>query len=214
MVAGLALAYVTVRNVALTAGLFESSKPIYASRPPPLVVSILQIISLPAIPLGILVALIGLLIFLGTSSAARWGVALAAVATLLLIIEPFDSYFFLILSHDASPGYGAIATMLFLSRALSVLSSLLLAAGIVLLYVADQRDHKLGAWGMILPAIAVAAVLSSAAPFALAAVGLAGGTMLADLSQLATGFLWVALGVALWPHAPENQNVGTTPLTS
>jgi hypothetical protein len=114
---------------------------------PPLVVSILQIISLPAIPLGILVALIGLLIFLGTSSVARWGVALAA-------------------------------------------------------------------WGKILPAIAVAAVLSSAAPFALAAVGMAGGTMLADLSQLATGFLWVALGVALWRHAPENQNVGTTPLTS
>ena len=92
LVAGLALAYVTVRNVALTAELFESSRPMSGSRPP-LVVSILQIISLPAIPLGILVALIGLLIFLGTSSVARWGVALAAVATLLLIIEPFVSYF-------------------------------------------------------------------------------------------------------------------------
>jgi hypothetical protein len=48
----------------------------------------------------------------------------------------------------------------------------------------------------------------------LAAVGLAGGTTLADLSQLATGFLWVALGVALWRRAPDNQNVGTIPLTS
>ena len=213
MLAGLALAYVSVHNVALTAGLFAPTGPLSSSGPP-LVFSILQIISLPVIPLGMLVGLFGLLVLLGVSAAVRWGVGLAAVATLLLIIEPFVSYFFLIVSHDTSPGYGAIATMLFLSRALSVLSSLLLAGGIVLLYVADQRDHKLGAWGKILPAIAVAAVLSSATPFALVAVVLAGGTMLADLPQLATGFLWVALGVALWRHAPENQNVGTTPLTS
>lgn len=57
---------------------------------------------------------------------ARWGVALAAVATLILIIQPFVSYLFLIVSHDPSPGYGAIGAMLFISRALSVLSSLLL----------------------------------------------------------------------------------------
>lgn len=49
MVAGLALVYVTVHNVALRAGLFGPTGSLSSSRPP-LVVSILQIISLPAIP--------------------------------------------------------------------------------------------------------------------------------------------------------------------
>jgi hypothetical protein len=213
MVAGFALAYVTVHNIAMTAGPFAPTRSLSSSSPP-LVFSILQVISLPAIPLGILVGLFGLLVLLGASSVARWGVGLAAVATLLLIIEPFVPFFYLIGSHDASPNYGAIGAMLFLSDAVSVLSSLVLAAGLVLLFVAAQRDQKLGAWRPILLAIAAAAVLSSTALFALSAVGLTGSMVLSEISELVVGFLWVALGVALWRHAPENQNVGTTPLIS
>ena len=212
IVAGFALASVTVHNVALSAGPFAPTRTLSSSRPSP-VFSILQIISLPAIPLGILVGLIGLLILVGTSSVARWGVALAA-ATLLLIIGPFVFYFFLIVSHDTSPGYGAIAAMLFLSRALSVLSSLVLAAGIVLLFIADRRDQKLGAWRTLLLVIAIATVLSSTAPFALGAVGLSEDLAFTDASRFVMGFLWVTLGVALWRHAPENQNAATTPLNS
>jgi hypothetical protein len=63
-------------------------------------------------------------------------------------------------------------------------------------------------------AIAIAAVLSSTAPFALAAVGLTGDMALSEVSEFVMGFLWEALGVALWRHAPQNQNVGTTPLIS
>jgi hypothetical protein len=209
MLAGLALAYVSVHNVALTAGLFAPTGPLSSSGPP-LVFSILQIISLPGIPLGMLVGLFGLLVLLGVSAAVRWGVGLAAVATLLLIIEVFVPFFFMIGSHDASPGYGAIGAMIFLSHAVSVLSSLVLAAGFVLLFVAARRDQKLGAWRVLLPAIAIAAVLSSTAPFALSAVGLMGSVMLSGGLQFVVGLLWVALGVALWRHAPENQNVGTT----
>jgi hypothetical protein len=208
MLAGLALAYVSVHNVALTAGLFAPTGPLSSSGPP-LVFSILQIISLPAIPLGILAGLFGPLSLLGASSVARWGVALAGVATLLPIIELFVPNFFLIGSHDTSPAYGAIWTMLFLSGAVSLLSSLVLAAGLALLFIAARRDQKLGAWRTPLPTIAIAALLSSAAPFALA-----GGTTLSEVSELVVGFLWVAFGVALWRHAPENQNVGATPLIS
>jgi hypothetical protein len=162
----------------LTAGLFAPTGPLSSSGPP-LVFSILQIISLPVIPLGMLVGLFGLLVLLGVSAAVRWGVGLAAVATLLLIIEVFVPFFFMIGSHDASPGYGAIGAMIFLSHAVSVLSS-----------------------------------LSSTAPFALSAVGLMGSVMLSGGLQFVVGLLWVALGVALWRHAPENQNVGTTPQIS
>jgi hypothetical protein len=126
----------------------------------------------------------------------------------------FVPFFFMIGSHDASPGYGAIGAMIFLSHAVSVLSSLVLAAGFVLLFVAARRDQKLGAWRVLLPAIAIAAVLSSTAPFALSAVGLMGSVMLSGGLQFVVGLLWVALGVALWRHAPENQNVGTTPQIS
>ena len=213
MVAGLALAYVTVHNVALTAGLFAPTNQ-SSSSGPPLVFSILQIISLPAIPLGALVGLFGLLILLGASSMARWGVGLAAVATLLLIIEPFVPYFFLFGSRDAAPSYGAIGTMLFLSDVISILGSLVLAAGLVLLFVAARRDQKLGAWRVLLPAIAIAAVLSSTVPFALSAVGLMGSVVLSGVFAFVMGLLWVALGVALWRYAPENQNVGTAPLIS
>ena len=178
---------------------------------------ILQIISLPAIPLGILVGLLGLLAVLGASSVARWGVRLAAVATLLPIIPLVVPYYFLIGSPDASPDSGAMGTMIFLSHALSVLSSLVFAAGLVLLFVAARRDQELDAWRAwrtLLLATAIAAVLSSTAPFALAAVGLTGGTLLSVVSEFVMGFLWVALGVALWRHAPHNQNVRTTPLIS
>ena len=129
MVAGLALVGVTAQNVAPSAGLIDPTRPF--SYRPPLAVSILQIISLPAIPLGMLVGLIGVLLFVGTSPVARWGVALAAVATLLLIVEPFVTYVFWFGSNGASPGYGTITAMFFLTRAVSVLSSLVLAAGIV-----------------------------------------------------------------------------------
>jgi hypothetical protein len=45
-------------------------------------------------------------------------------------------------------------------------------------------------------------------------VGLTGDMALSEVSEFVMGFLWVALGVALWRHAPQNQNVGTTPLIS
>jgi hypothetical protein len=211
MVAGLALVGVTAQNVAPSAGLIDPTRPF--SYRPPLAVSILQIISLPAIPLGMLVGLIGVLLFVGTSPVARWGVALAAVATLLLIVEPFVTYVFWFGSNGASPGYGTITAMFFLTRAVSVLSSLVLAAGIVLLVVADRRDQKLGARRTLLLAIAIATVLSGATPFALGSVGLAGGATLGTVSELAVGLLWMALGMALWRYVPENWNVGTTPLT-
>jgi hypothetical protein len=87
-------------------------------------------------------------------------------------------------------------------------------AGLVLLFVAVQWDQTLSAWRTLLLAIAIAAVLSSTVPFALAAVGLTGDMVLSEVSEFVMGFLWVALGVALWRHAPQNQNVGTTPLIS
>jgi hypothetical protein len=213
MVAGLALATVAVQNVALATGRFAPTSPL--SNPHlPLLFVILQIISSLAIPLGILVGLLGLLALLGASSEARWGVRLAAVATLLPVIQSVVPYSFFIGSPDASPSSGAIGTMIFLSHALYVLSSLVLAAGLGLLFVAARRDQKLGTWRMLLLAIAIAAVLSSTAPFALAAVGLTGDMALSEVSEFVMGFLWVALGVALWRHAPQNQNVGTTPLIS
>jgi hypothetical protein len=213
MVAGLALAFVTVHNIALTAGPFATTSRSSGSGPP-LMFSILQIVSLPAIPLGALVGLLGLLVLLGASSAVRWGAGLAAGATFLLVIQPFVPYFFFVGSHDASPSYGAIGTMLFLADAISLLGSLVLAAGLVLLFVADRRDRKLGAWRVLLPAIAIAAVLSSTVPFALSVVGLTGSVVLSGAFELVMGLLWVALGVALWRHAPENQNVRTTPQVS
>ena len=211
MLAGLALAYVSVHNLALTAGLFAPASPLSSSGPP-LVFSILQIISLPVIQLGMMVGLFGLLILLGVSSIVRWGVGLAAVATLLLIIELFVPFVFMIASHNASPSYDAIGALIFLSHAIPVLSSLVLAAGLMLLFVAARRDQKLGAWRVLLPAIA--AVLSSTVPLALSAVGLMGSAVFSGVFQFVVGLLWVALGVALWRHAPENQKVGTTPLIS
>ena len=211
MLAGLALAYVSVHNVALTAGLFAPASPLSSSGPL-LVFSILQIISLPVIQLGMMVGLFGLLVLLGVSSVVRWGVGLAAVATLLLIIELFVPIFFMIGSHDASPGYGAIGALIFLSRAVPVLSSLVLAAGLMLLFVAARRDQKLGAWRVLLPAIA--AVLSSTVPLALSALGLMGSAVFSGVFQFVVGLLWVALGAAVWRHAPENQNIGTTPVIS
>ena len=145
---------------------------------------------------------------------ARWGVALAAVVTVLLIIDPFVPYLFWIVSPDASPGYGTIASMLFISRALSVLSSLVLAAAIVMLVIADRRNRKLGTSRTLLLAVAMATVLSSTAPPTLPAVGLAGGTTLGTVSELVAGLLWMALGAALWRHASETSDVGTTPLTA
>jgi hypothetical protein len=213
MLAGLALTYVSVHNVALTAGLFAPTNPLSSSGQP-LVFSLLQVISLPVIPLGMLVGLFGLLVVLGVSSIVRWGVGLAALATLLLIIELFVPIFFMIGSHDASPGYGAIGALIFLSRAVPVLSSLVLAAGLMLLFVVARRDQKLGTSRVLLPAIAIAAVLSSTVPLALSAVGLMGSVVLSGVFQVVVGLLWVALGVALWRHAPENQGVGTTPLIS
>jgi hypothetical protein len=211
MLAGLALAYVSVHNLALTAGLFAPASPLSSSGPP-LVFSILQIISLPVIQLGMMVGLFGLLILLGVSSIVRWGVGLAAVATLLLIIELFVPFVFMIASHNASPGYDAIGTLIFLSHAIPVLSSLVLAAGLMLLFVAARRDQKLGAWRVLLPAIA--AVLSSTVPLALSAVGLMGSAVFSGVFQFVVGLLWVALGAAVWRHAPENQNIGTTPVIS
>jgi hypothetical protein len=211
MLAGLALAYVSVHNLALTAGLFAPASPLSSSGPP-LVFSILQIISLPVIQLGMMVGLFGLLILLGVSSVVRWGVGLAAVATLLLIIELFVPFVFMIASHNASPGYDAIGTLIFLSHAIPVLSSLVLAAGLMLLFVAARRDQKLGAWRVLLPAIA--AVLSSTVPLALSAVGLMGSAVFSGVFQFVVGLLWVALGAAVWRHAPENQNIGTTPVIS
>jgi hypothetical protein len=211
MLAGLALAYVSVHNLALTAGLFAPASPLSSSGPP-LVFSILQIISLPVIQLGMMVGLFGLLILLGVSSIVRWGVGLAAVATLLLIIELFVPFVFMIASHNASPGYDAIGTLIFLSHAIPVLSSLVLAAGLMLLFVAARRDQKLGAWRVLLPAIA--AVLSSTVPLALSAVGLMGIAVFSGVFQFVVGLLWVALGAAVWRHAPENQNIGTTPVIS
>jgi ABC-type enterobactin transport system permease subunit len=123
-------------------------------------------------------------------------------------------YFLFIGRPDAFSSSGAIGAMIFLSHALSVLSSLVLAAGLVLLFIAAQRDQTLGAWRTLLLAIAIAAVLSSTAPFALAAAGLTGDMMLSEVSEFVMGLLWVALGVALWRHAPQNQNLGTTPLIS
>ena len=41
-----------------------------------------------------------------------------------------------------------------------------------------------------------------------------GSVVLSGVFQVVVGLLWVALGVALWRHASENQNVGTTPLIS
>lgn len=213
MLAGLALAYVTVHNIALTAGLFAPTSRLTGSGPP-LVFSILQIVSLPAIPLGALVGLIGLLVLLGASSVARWGVGLAVVATFLLVIQPLVPYLFFVEGHDASPSYSAIGTMLFVSDVISALGSLVLAAGLVLLFVAARRDQKLGAWRVLLPAIAAAAVLSSTAPFVLSAVGLMGSVVLSGVFEFVMGILWVALGVALWRHAPEIRNVGTTPQIS
>ena len=188
MLAGLALAYVSVHNVALTTGLFAPASPLSSSGPP-LVFSILQIISLPVIQLGMMVGLFGLLVLLGVSSVVRWGVGLAAVATLLLIIELFVPFVFMIASHNASPSYDAIGALIFLSHAIPVLSSLVLAAGLMLLFVAARRDQKLGAWRVLLPAIAIAAVLSSTAPFALSAVGLMGSVMLSGGLQFVVGLL-------------------------
>ena len=211
MLAGLALAYVSVHNLALTAGLFAPASPLSSSGPP-LVFSILQIISLPVIQLGMMVGLFGLLILLGVSSIVRWGVGLAAVATLLLIIELFVPFVFMIASHNASPSYDAIGTLIFLSHAIPVLSSLVLAAGLMLLFVAARRDQKLGAWRVLLPAIV--AVLSSTVPLALSAEGLMGSAVFSGVFQFVVGLLWVALGAAVWRHAPENQNIGTTPVIS
>jgi hypothetical protein len=210
---GLALAYVGAQNVALYAGLFAPKSPLSSSGPP-LVLSFLQIISLSVIPLGMLVGVFGLLVLLGASSVVRWGVGLAAVATLLLIIELFVPIFFAIVSRGSSPSYDAIGTVIFLSHAISFLSSLVLAAGLMLLFVAARRDQKLGAWRVLLPAIAIATVLSSTGPSALSAVGLMGSQVLSGAVQLVVGLLWVTLGVALWRYAPESQNVGTTPLIS
>jgi hypothetical protein len=84
----------------------------------------------------------------------------------------------------------------------------------MLLFVAARRDQKLGAWRVLLPAIAIATVLSSTGPSALSAVGLMGSQVLSGVIQLVVGLLWVTLGVALWRYAPESQNVGTTPLIS
>ncbi|MBD0253514.1 MAG: hypothetical protein ICV31_03350 [Rubrobacter sp.] len=211
MLAGLALAYVSVHNLALTAGLFAPASPLSSSGPP-LVFSILQIISLPVIQLGMMVGLFGLLVLLGVSSVVRWGVGLAAVAALLLIIELFVPFVFMIASHNASPSYDAIGALIFLSHAIPVLSSLVLAAGLMLLFVAARRDQKLGAWRVLLPAIA--AVLSSTVPLALSAVGLMGSAVFSGVFQFVVGLLWVALGAAVWRHAPENQNIGTTPVIS
>jgi hypothetical protein len=70
MLGGLALASVVLRNVAFATGLLAPTSPL--SNPgQPLVFSILQIISLLAIPSGILVGLFGLLFLLGPSSVAR-----------------------------------------------------------------------------------------------------------------------------------------------
>lgn len=211
MLAGLALAYVSVHNLALTAGLFAPASPLSSSGPP-LVFSILQIISLPVIQLGMMVGLFGLLVLLGVSSVVRWGVGLAAVATLLLIIELFVPFVFMIASHNASPSYDAIGALIFLSHAIPVLSSLVLAAGLMLLFVAARRDQKLGAWRVLLPAIAAA--LSSTVPLALSALGLMGSAVFSGVFQFVVGLLWVALGAAVWRHAPENQNIGTTPVIS
>ena len=211
MLAGLALAYVSVHNVALTTGLFAPASPLSSSGPP-LVFSILQIISLPVIQLGMMVGLFGLLVLFGVSSVVRWGVGLAAVATLLLIIELFVPFVFMIASHNASPSYDAIGALIFLSHAIPVLSSLVLAAGLMLLFVAARRDQKLGAWRVLLPAIA--AGLSSTVPLALSAVGLMGSAVFSGVFQFVVGLLWVALGAAVWRHAPENQNIGTTPVIS
>ena len=211
MLAGLALAYVSVHNLALTAGLFAPASPLSSSGPP-LVFSILQIISLPVIQLGMMVGLFGLLILLGVSSIVRWGVGLAAVATLLLIIELFVPFVFMIASHNASPSYDAIGALIFLPHAIPVLSSLVLAAGLMLLFVAARRDQKLGAWRVLLPAIAAA--LSNTVPLALSALGLRGSAVFSGVFQFVVGLLWVALGAAGWRHAPENQNIGTTPVIS
>lgn len=213
MLAGLTLAYVSVYNVALIAGPFAPAGPLSSSRPP-LVLSILQIFSLPVIPLGMLAGLSGLLVLLGTSSAVRWGIGLAAaVATLLVVIELFIPIIFTIVSHDTSSGYGAFGAMILLSRAIPVLGSLVLATGLVLFFVAARRDQGIGAWRALLLAIAIATVLSSTVPLALSAVGLTGSMVLSGVFQSVAGLLWVALGMALWRHAPENRNVGTTPLT-
>ena len=85
-----------------------------------------------------------------------------------------------------------------LSDAISVLRFLVLTAGLVLLFVATRRDQKLGDGRNILLAVATVAVLSGMAPFTLPVMRP----------------LWVAIGVILWRYAPENRNIGTTPLTS
>jgi hypothetical protein len=82
--------------------------------------------------------------------------------------------------------------------AISILRSLVLTAGLVLLFVATRRDQKLGDGRNILLAIAIVAVLSSKVPFTLPAMGPP----------------WVAMGVILWRYAPENQYIRMTPLTS
>ena len=97
-----------------------------------------------------LAGLSGLLVLLGTSSVVRWGIGLAAVATLLVIIELFIPIIFTIVSHDTSSGYGAFGAMILLSRAVPVLGSLVLATGLVLFFVAARRDQGIGAWRALL----------------------------------------------------------------
>jgi xanthosine utilization system XapX-like protein len=45
-------------------------------------------------------------------------------------------------------------------------------------------------------------------------VGLFGLLVLSGVFQFVVGLLWMALGVAMWRHVPENQHVGTTPQIS
>ena len=85
---------------------------------------------------------------------------------------------------------------------------------LVLLYLAARGGHRLGPWRRLLPAIGLAVILSSTAPFALSAAALPGVVPFSAALTFVIGVLWLALGVAVWRDAPpsENRNVGAKPL--
>lgn len=169
-------------------------------------------ISSSAAPVAVLIGLLGLYALVGGGSpAGKWGLAASAFAMIILFTVSMFPY--LIFSgNPGSSGPGYVWAMFALSSAFSALQAVLLATGLVLLHAAACRRGVLGPWRWLLPAIGFTAVLTVAAPIVLPELGLPGGSMLGQASAIVAGLMWMALGMAIWRHAPpaERSNASST----
>jgi hypothetical protein len=157
-------------------------------------------------PATILLGILGLYTLFGHGTrAGLWGFILCAAATLVSVVGSALPYFFFPIEVSASYTADNASMFLFLQSISYVLQTVLLACGLVLLYLAARRRGALGRWLPILPILACAAVLSAVLPFAAAETGLELATLFSQSPSLVYGLLWTVLGVTLWRCAPNSR---------